>query len=74
METNEVQKALLKMFKEIFQQSVDLKKTFPTFLNNSFKNFLQNKKLKIGTIEPKKILLNKSESFQEFQETVSKNR
>ncbi|NVM02354.1 MAG: hypothetical protein HWN67_08455 [Candidatus Helarchaeota archaeon] len=68
METDEIQKALLKLFSEIFQQSVELRNTFPSFLNNNFKNFLQNKNLKVETIEPKKILLNETESFQEFQE------
>lgn len=70
METNEVQKALLKLFNDIFQQSIELKKTFPAFLSNNFKNFLQDKKIKIETIKPKKILLNKTESFQEFQENI----
>ncbi|MFX1450458.1 MAG: hypothetical protein ACFFCM_06435 [Promethearchaeota archaeon] len=68
MEKNEIQKALLKLFSEIFLQSIELRKTFPVFLNNNFKNYLQNKKLNVETIEPKKILLNETESFQEFQE------
>ncbi len=68
LETDEIQKALLKLFGEIFQQSIELRNTFPVFLNNNFKNFLQNKQLDVETIEPKKILLNETESFQEFQE------
>ncbi|MHA1383871.1 MAG: hypothetical protein ACTSR3_08970 [Candidatus Helarchaeota archaeon] len=70
METDEVKKALLKLFIEIFQQSIELRNTIPSFLNNNFKNFLKNKNLIVDPIAPKKILLTDEESFQEFQENI----
>ncbi|MHA1377002.1 MAG: hypothetical protein ACTSRG_01345 [Candidatus Helarchaeota archaeon] len=70
LESDEIKKALLKLFSEIFQQSIELRKTIPTFLNSNFKNFLQKTKLEASEIEPKKILLSETENFQEFQENL----
>ncbi|NHI92512.1 MAG: hypothetical protein EAX96_08405 [Candidatus Lokiarchaeota archaeon] len=68
---DEIIDALLHLFKEIFNQSLEMRKTFPEFLLNSFASQLSIKNLRLKSKLPKEFLLKESEeTFKEYIENL----
>ncbi|MHA1783863.1 MAG: hypothetical protein ACTSVE_01565 [Candidatus Helarchaeota archaeon] len=67
---DEIIDALLQLFKDIFKQSIEMEKTFPEFLLNSFSSHLKNQ-LKLKPKLPKQFLLQETEeTFKEYIENL----
>jgi len=63
---DEIVDALLQLFKDIFQQSIEMEKSFPDFLLNSFTDHILDNNLKLKSKLPKEFL------FQESEETFKR--
>ncbi len=68
---DEIIDALLELFKDIFQQSIEMQKTFPDFLLNSFTDHILDNEINLKLKLPKEFLLLESEeTFKRYIENL----
>ncbi|MHA1145736.1 MAG: hypothetical protein ACTSRW_13430 [Candidatus Helarchaeota archaeon] len=66
----EVEIALIRLFRELFRQSMEISQMIPEFLLNNFTDFVKNNQVKISSKIPKEFLFEKEMEFKDFIEKL----